>query len=119
MGSHANGTIAYGIPLGNEETPPNMTDEEWEEAREEWDDDKIAERGWDIVFHGNSTAGYTDIFIVMPGTAINVYAWEPKRILPGDIAGPPVMDQMKFDHTAMKLGLDPKLAGWYVMVDFG
>lgn len=129
MGSHANGTIAYGIPLENEEILPNVTDEEWDEILDVWDRDKIKERGYEIVYHGNSQAGYTDYFIALPGSQTHVYAWEPKRLFVAGMLEYPETDpevfpydfdaMLEFGATARKLGLDPDLAAWYITVDFG
>ena len=108
---------AYGIPLEDEEILPNMTDEQWDDASVIWDDKALEEQGFEIIHHGNSASGYTNNFITLPNTTTHIYAFDAKRITPETVAQPENAE--KFRETATKLGLDPDLAGWYLLVDYG
>ena len=112
MGFHATTMLAYGIDLG-EEQPPNVTEEQWEEIREEWGKDEIAARGYDLIIH--CSYDYPMYFLAIPGTEKTAYQGYPKPVDYDDFNTFDHHLLADFIHAMEKLGADTTNLGWHIM----
>lgn len=106
MGQSTNGILAYGIPIEDGEVPPgSMTEEEWEDLMEDWDD----KYGVEVVFH--CSCEYEMYFIAVKGTEQVAYRGDPIRTHRE-------VGKVEFDKWFSFMtdyNIDVENRGWYLM----
>lgn len=109
MGTSTDAILAYGIPVEEETTPGNLTEEEWEEIREEWETDKIEARGFDVIYH--CSGDYPMYFLAVPNTEVRAWRGSPKKV---DFHQTGTVAAVQWRLAMDKLGVDTTNAGWYL-----
>ena len=118
MGLSTDAHIIYGIDL-QEDAPPNMTDDEWDQLLEDnWRDEDWAELGFEIDFH--CSAEYPMHIVAMPGTRIYASRGYPEKLALPHLPWPENDDAAhNYSQAVKKLGLDPDDASWLLYSNTG
>jgi len=113
MGTHATAYLAYGIPLEDGETPPNLDDDQWEQLLEEWYDEDMPD--YEVIHHCHYD--YTMYFLAVPNTEQVAWQGSPKKVAPMPELN--IEALYKWETALHALGLNTDTAGWYMMSHYG